>query len=568
MNKIQEVTFKNHLLRLRAGASQATALTEVSKWISRNTTINGRNFSYKNHEYQPRILDSTARECVIRKCSQVGISELSIRKALALCGMIKEFTVVYTLPTATLASVLVRTRVNPVIEESAYLKGMLTGTDSVEVKQFGAGSFLYMKGAASSNAPISIPTDFLVHDELDFSDPLVISQYQSRLTHSLYKMRLKLSTPTIPGKGIDSAFMQSKRHFNFARCNHCNHYFIPDYYDHVKIPGYSGDLRDITKTRIHTINHTEAYVECPKCGKKPNLAPKYREWVCENKDENHVADGFQVSPFDCPNLITPSYLIEASTSYTNIGEFINFNLGLPHFSRESVLSPDEVQGVIVNSYHEGSAFTVMGVDLGKTCHITIARCSFDGAMQVVHIEEVPLAQLKIRYRELRTQYRVRAAVIDSLPYTDMVMALQAEDMNLWACVYTESSGVHLYTVHKADQAPESGTQEMRQLNVSKDRTFDALMDFIRSGDFSKVSCQLDSVFVSHCTDMRRVKDWSTKQQAMKFKWVKSEQGEDHFWYSTSYAYLAKFMIGTVSGAGGGTLPMIYSFKVKQVAEAN
>jgi hypothetical protein len=58
MNKIQEVTFKNHLLRLRAGASQATALTEVSKWISSNTTINGRNFSYKNHEYQPRILDS------------------------------------------------------------------------------------------------------------------------------------------------------------------------------------------------------------------------------------------------------------------------------------------------------------------------------------------------------------------------------------------------------------------------------------------------------------------------------------------------------------------------------
>ena len=78
------------------------------------------------------------------------------------------------------------------------------------------------------------------------------------------------------------------------KCNHCNHYFIPDYYDHVKIPGYSGDLRDITKTRIHTINHTEAYVECLNAARRPNLAPKYREWVCENKDENHVADGFQV----------------------------------------------------------------------------------------------------------------------------------------------------------------------------------------------------------------------------------------------------------------------------------
>ncbi len=564
MGQVQKSVFRNHFLRLKAGASQATALSEVSRWITDNTFLAGRHYSYRHHEYQPRILDSTAREVVVRKCSQVGISELAVRKALALCGMIKDFTVIYTLPTATFASVLAKTRVNPVINESPYLSEMLTGTDSIEVKQFGYGSFLYLKGAASSNAPISIPADFLVHDELDFSDPLVISQYQSRLTHSPHKLKLKLSTPTLPGKGIDYEFSRSKRHFNFVKCNHCNHYFVPHYYDHVKIPKYTGELMDINKKNIHRVQYENAHVVCPSCGKKPSLLPKHREWVCENPDDNHLAEGFQVSPFDAPMIITPSYLVEASTAYTNIAEFVNFNLGLPFFSKESVLSPEEIRGTIIDNLIEGAAFGVMGVDLGKTCHITVGKCSFDGSMQVVLIEAVPLGQLKQRYRQLRAQYRVRASVIDSLPYTDVVLALQAEDPNLWACVYSQSKGVHLYTVHQTEKDEEKGTQDTRQLNVSKDRTFDSLMEFIRSGDFSKVSCPLDDEFVSHCTDMRRMRDWNLRQQVMEFKWVKSEDGNDHFWFSTSYAYLAKFILGTVTGEGGGTLPLVSSFRVKPV----
>ena len=139
MGRIQSGVFRNHFLRLKAGASQATALSEVSRWITDNTFLAGRHYSYRHHEYQPRILDSTAREVVVRKCSQVGISELAVRKSLALCGMIKDFTVIYTLPTATFASVLAKTRVNPVINESPYLSEMVAGTDSVEVKQFGYG---------------------------------------------------------------------------------------------------------------------------------------------------------------------------------------------------------------------------------------------------------------------------------------------------------------------------------------------------------------------------------------------------------------------------------------------
>ena len=555
--------FKNHLQRLKAGASQATAISEISRWISDNTFIGGKPYSYVNHEYQKKVLDSEARETNTRKCSQIGLSEISVRKALAMCGMIKNFTVIYTLPTAGFAATISKTRVAPVIQDSPYLKGLLTDTDNMEVKQFGNGSFLYLKGAASSNAPISIPCDLLVHDELDFSDPLVISQYQSRLTHSPYKMKFRLSTPTIPGKGIDYEFQRSKRYFNFVKCDHCGHSFVPHYYDHLRIPGYSGELLDVTKRNLHTINYNDAFVECPKCGGKPDLGPLHREWVCENPGDNHVADGIQVSPFDAPRIITPGYLVEASTAYTNIAEFVNFNLGLPYFSQESVLAPDEIQGVILQNSWDTPASSVMGIDLGKICHIVVASCAYDGAMQVRHVEEVPLQRLRDRYKELRVQYRVRVAVIDSLPYTDTVLALQASDQNLWASVYTNTKGTDLFTVKQRDEDSEVGVQQLRQLNVARDRVFDALMAFIRSGQFSKVTCAQDDEFIRHCTDMRRVKDWNMRNQTIEFRWIKSEQGDDHYWFALSYAFIAKHIVGTFSGAGGGALPLLSSFKVRQ-----
>lgn len=554
--------FRHHLQRLESGASQATALSEVSKWISQNTFLNNKPYSYVDHEYQQRILDSEAREINCRKCSQVGISELSIRRSLALCGMLNNFTVAYTLPTSGFAATVSKTRVSPVIQDSPYLKALLKDTDNVEVKQFTNGSFLFLRGSASSNSPISIPVDALVHDELDFSDAHTVSMYTSRLTHSRYKMKFRLSTPTIPGKGIDYEFQRSRRFFNFVKCDHCGHHFVPDYYLHTKIPGYSGELLDINRRNLHSLQYTEAFIECPSCGKEPDLGPEHREWVCENPSDNFVAEGFQVSPFDAPRIITPGYLVEASTSYpSDIGQFVNFNLGLPYYSQESVLSPEEIRGVITNEAYVGSAAYVMGIDLGKVCHICVAASSWDGSMQVVHLEEVPLQRLRERYIELRAKYRVRVSVIDSLPYTDVVLALQSIDQNLWASVYTNMRGPELFTVKKREEKDEEGLQQLRQINVARDKTFDALMAFIRSGQFSKVTDQNDDLFVTHCTDMRRMKDWDARAQEMVFRWVKSEQGDDHYWFATSYAFLAKHICGTFTGSGGGGLPLLSTFRV-------
>jgi len=555
--------FKFHMERVKAATINRHSLAQIPEWVQEHTFLNMRPFTFRNHEYQEVIMRDQSVEKVIRKCSQIGISELSARIALAMCNMIPGFTVIYTLPTASFAATFVKTRIDPVIQSSAFLRDSVNSTvDNAEVKAFAGGSFLYCKGSQSTNAPISIPCHMLMHDELDFSDPGVISQYQSRLTHSEIKRKLKLSTPTLPDRGIDREFKRSRRHFNFVKCDHCNHYFVPDYYKHVRMVGSTQDLRAITKTNLHEAPYATAYVECPKCGGKPSLQPQHREWVCENPDEGFIAAGYQVTPFDAPNIITPGYLIEASTQYKKITDFCNFNLGMPAEDQESTLLKEELQTCLIDSRPEGSASYVIGLDLGMVCWITVAAVTSDQHLIVVHTEGIPLQNVRQRYGELRKLYRVRLSVADALPYTETIMAMQQVDSNLYSSIFVRAKSTETFNLKRKDEDSKQGKLDMRQININRDRAFDALMDGIRVGLIWKVRDENDDLWVKHCTSMSRMREWSPDMDELRFIWRKSEEGEDHLWFSLLYAQIASQVIGASRNTGPALLLVPMSFKSK------
>lgn len=551
---------KHHLERLKTATIKKHSAASIPEWVTENTFINGANYSFKDHEYQEKILRDESQEVNIRKCSQVGLTEVSTRLALALCNVIPGYTVAYTLPTASFAATIMRTRIDPIVEGSPYLAASVhKTTDNSEVKRFG-DSYLYLKGCQSTNAPISVPCDHLIHDEIDFSAPETISQYQSRLTHSKWKRKTKLSTPTVPKRGIDYEFQRSRRHFNMVKCNHCGNWFMPDYFEHVVLPGYDGDLRTLTKHTLHKYDYRQAYVACPSCGKAPDLSPEHREWVCENPDDRYVAAGYQVTPFDAPGFITPGYLIEASTQYKRYIDFINFNLGLPAEDRESTLLEEELRAILIESCGNPVNY-VMGLDMGMECHCIIAAPTWDGELTIVHSEVIPVGSVRERRRELARAYRVRMTVVDSQPYTETVLAMQQEDINLYGAVYTRSKSIETHTVKDQEKDEDLGRSEVRQVNINRDKAFDALMDAIRTQRVHKVSDKNDDLWVVQLTDMRRMKEW-TADAEMSFVWRKSEEGNDHFHHATLYAWVAAQIMGV--SRGGIILPsMITSFKVRQ-----
>lgn len=551
---------RHHIARLQTAVLKKHTARSIARWIVENTKHAGEPYSYKDHEYQERILGDDSRVTNTQKCSQVGLSEANARKALAIVNVLSPYTLAYTLPTAKFASSFMQTRVQPVIDTSDYLKSSIhKATDNNEVKRFGE-SFLWVRGAASSNAPISIPCDHLVHDEVDFSDQETLGQYISRLTHSKWQRIDRISTPTLPGYGINKHFMESRRWYSKVKCHHCNHWFLPDYYKHVRIPGYLADLRAITKANLIKVDYANAAVHCPSCGLIPSLQPEHREWVCENPDERHEGVGYQVSPFDAPNIVTAAQLVVRSTEYERIQDFVNFSLGLPMEDKEATLCREDFFGVFELIEALTGMTYVMGVDVGNTYHFTIGAVDAWGHTTVVHYERVPMGKAKERYRALRLQFRVVCTVIDSGPHAETVMSLQEEDPTCYAAVYVNTKGVMTHTILEKEEKADEGQEFVRQVNVNRNRAFDSYMNHIREGRYHARECEERETVIEHHMSMKRARVFDSVSGEMTFSWQKTD-GNDHFHHSGVYMYIASKIKGV--GRSQIILPVGKAFKIKR-----
>lgn len=561
---------QQHLSRIRTATTSKLGRGDIARWIEQNTYINGRNFSFKDHEYQERILTDPSTELVIRKSAQTGISEMSMRMAVALVMVMPgAFRVGYTLPTATAATTYAKTRFSAIVNTSPTLRAAISSADidSADTKTFGTGKELYFKGAATGNAAISTTLDMLIHDELSFSDMDVVGSYHSRVLHSSYKWKVKLSTPTFPGDPIDTEFMMSRRHFNMCRCHHCGHMFIPDYYAHVRIPDYFGELEEIKKEHLPHIRYQEAYLECPNCGKAPSLQPEHREWVCENPSEKHVAAGYQVSPFDAPNIVTVPSLIIASTSYGSKSKFCQFSLGKPSEDADNGLTSEDLDAAGVQIAQTPFTTHVMGIDLGLTSHFIVGNLDSEGRMGVVHMERVPLSRFRERYWALKSQYRIHVVVSDIQPYSDLIMGLSNEDANLFGASYVTRNGLELFDVRIKEDDPDHALLGVKQVHVNRNAAFDALLAEFREGKVWVAQNHDWELFKAHLQDMKRAAA-TLRNGEFTSLWQKSAKGNDHYHHALLYFSIACKMRGVVNTTLVGGLSPVKKFKLRENPHKN
>lgn len=538
--------FDKHLERIRHALRKDITLGNLPEWIEKNTQINGVPFSFKDHEYQLAILKDPSPEKIVRKCSQIGLTELSFREAFAIIRTLDGTSGIYTMPNQKLMEKVVKTRVDLIIKNSPDLRENVSkDVDSAQTKQF-SNSFLHFGGTFGAEQAISTPADLLVHDEVDFSNMEVLTTYESRLTHSKYKLRREFSTPTLPGRGISARFDRSRRHFNMARCNHCNTWFLPSYYDHVRIPGWDKELKELTKQNIFTTRWREAALHCPHCGQVPDLRPQYREWIVENPSENHSAAGYAISPFDAPAIISVPFLVEKSTKYERLADFVNFNLGLPYEDASETLTDGFLRQLFVQSGIAQFSGMFMGCDMGLICHIVIGNRDSKDTLLIVHYERVPLAEFKTRRAQLAAQYRVLLCVMDALPYTDMVMELQKRDKNLFGAVYHRSPKIATYTVKDELEDPKEGKLPIKQVMINRNVALDDLVNGILRREAVFLDQPEKELFIRHLLDMKRQATMN-KDNEIEYVWVKSEDGQDHFMHALLYLSTATRLRAMVSG---------------------
>ena len=541
--------------RLRATALQTRTLDDIADYITKYTFLNNVRYSYKDHEFQETIARDTSRIVNIQKCSQIGLSELLARYTAAFAMLFDGSSIITTFPTTGDAESFGQTRFDPMIQNSPELAKLMSKDVWSTAKKRLGNSLIYYRGTLSETAALSIPADGIISDEIDRSNPEILKQYASRLTHSQWRLRRNFSTPTYSGRGISAEMAVSRRFRNLCKCHHCNHFFVPDYETMVKIPGFDRPLREITAANLQYIDHKSAALLCPKCGLAPDLSPQHREWVQENSTDTHEAAGYYVSPFDAPKIISTPYLVATSTEYTDFAEFQNQNLGLTTDDSKTTLTEADIRSALTESSLTDSGGYYLGADMGLLCPIVIGRIQ-NNELVVVHREVVPLSLFEQRKRELQVKYRIFASVLDANPYTDLILRIQTYDKTMYGAIFSQSKSIEVYKVKEQDE--ETNVQRVRQVDISKDKALDQLADLFKTRAVRIHKDADDEQFITQMLDMKRGQVFD-RSGDLVHKWVKSTKGNDHYHHALLYLLIACRLKASLTPAHA-YVPLVGSFR--------
>lgn len=553
--------FNQHLQRLKAGALQQRTLEGVPSWLEKNTRLNGKPFSFSGHRYQLGILQSKAQNLAIIKPSQIGASEMVARLILARAAIIQPYNVIYAMPSAKAAQDFFKTRVSPVIDESPVLSALVDrSNDSVGMKRIGF-STITSRGAFKDSQSISVPADAVCADEYAFCDQTVVKQFNSRLTHSKHKHMIYFSTPLLPNMSIHTEFMGSRRHFRMCKCNHCNEWFWPNFLEHCRIPGHDVDWMLVTKPQLMEMPWLETQLYCPSCGKVPDLSHENRAWVCENDESKSNSDGFRCSPFDVPSIIKPYYLAEKSIAYNRKIDWLNNNLGFEAEDKESSLFRHEVEACLTSEV-PSRGLRVIGMDIGMTSHLVVMEVRHDVRV-ILHFEAIAIQDLQARYFEIKREFNVVASVLDAMPYTETILAIQSKDPNCWASFYSTAKSAELFKVQMQDEDRDRARGELRKVTTYRDLAFDQMMLEIRQQTLLKLRSDNDTVWVEHMLSMKRMQEMMPDGN-IRMTWVKSD-GNDHAAHATVFAMVASHLVGASRGVCA-PLPLLSTFKVSNLTQ--
>lgn len=423
----------------------------MTDWVCKNTTLLKKPFSLEGYEFQRAILDDMHPNLCCIKVSQVGLTEVQLRKFAGFLTRNKGTSAIFTLPTDEMYRRVSQTRFSPMLTNDRVFNmassNPIRRVDLFQIDQ----SFGYFVGNKESDAT-SIAADMLLHDELDLSDSEMIALFQSRLQGSNYRITQTFSTPTYEGIAVDAMFKASDQHEYTIRCECCGHHNLPQWTPgHIHFEGLSSDIEsffDVSDEMAERIDYGKSYVFCSKCHKSLNLSdPSLREWVPRFPGRRNR--GYRVTPFTTDRLGI-QYIMEQQLLFLKQDarrRFHNTVLGEAHNDDNARLSETDIRSIM-----EGPARpdisprtpVVVGIDVGLTCHLVLIALTHPTPL-VFYWAQIPEHNLADDVERLRDSYNIVGGVIDRFPYTPLSNQIRDESKNLiLPCEYAGgTSGMRL-----------------------------------------------------------------------------------------------------------------------------
>ena len=105
------------LSRIKNRYSVDSINMSMGDWICQNTHLRGRPFSFQRYPFQEQIVNDLHPNMDVIKPSQIGLSEVQVRKALAFLARNRGTSLIFTLPNEAMFERMSTTRILPIVKE-------------------------------------------------------------------------------------------------------------------------------------------------------------------------------------------------------------------------------------------------------------------------------------------------------------------------------------------------------------------------------------------------------------------------------------------------------------------
>jgi len=499
----------------------------IEKWVQKVKLPSGP-FTFQNHEYQEAILQENATRQVLKKGTQLGISETQILKSIhgLLYGRYPQ-GVLYLFPTQNDVYDFSRARFGPLLVDNPEIGKEVKDTESVTLKRV-RKSMLYLRGARASSKIegvkamatqlLAIPVDRVIFDERDNMDDRMVDLALERLGHSSVKEEIYLGTPSLPDYGVSKLYDESDQRVWEIKCPHCNTGTVLE----LEFPNCLLELSDGRVIRA-----------CKKC--KQEIFPKDGQWIAQYPSRSKDLVGWWISRLNSAFADLRKILRTfQDPSNRNLQEFYNSKLGMAYISAENRLTVQDVypccgQEAMAMNHHGPCA---MGVDVGAMLHVVVGFKSREKALQVCYMARVSSFS---DVHDIGQRFGVKQAVIDMEPELRKAREFQAgEPYSVFLCDYQDS----------VKTTGGVWDDEKRLVKVNRTEICDGTHSLITS--LSLVLPRRNEeveVFAKQLCNIAKVLEEDQETGSREYRYRKL--GEDHYRHALNYLWLASQRIGIV-----------------------
>ncbi len=508
-----------------------------SLWVVQNKILNesGLPISFEKRKFLIDIYNDLSPKQALLKPPQIGATVMSLLKTMWVAKTLGK-DIIYTLPTATDVVDIVGGSLNRIIIQNQMLRSWVKEHDTVEQKSVGDNLIRY-RGTFSPKQATMVPSSLNVHDEVDNSDPQVLTLYQTRLEAQAReedKWRWYFSHPSLAGHGVDVYWQQSDQKEWYITCNACS-------------------LSQVLRWPENVDVERQEYV-CSGCravfGDSERINGEWR-----NKDGipwtgtitgNYEFSGWHVSQLMLWNKSAKDIIKAFNDPQKDKQYFYNYVLGLPYIGSEDKIEPSVVLRNCVDRVNEQEGKIIMGIDTGHGIHLVAGNK--DGLFYYDNFTEITAS--KDPYDEVRKLLkRWPASIVISDQGGDLIgiRKLQAEFPGRVFLVYYRKDRKTVELVQWGDD------EEYGKVQVDRNRMMTLVVEQMRDTGRYVLNGTKDEwgEFASHFGYLYRekiaVKETKDKDDRSLYgaEYVWKRNGPDHFAHATLY-----FTVGLQRYGGG------------------